>query len=243
MNEVWQMRRKWPWWTGGAVLVLFVTFVSVMYWFDPARLTTDPEYSRLSRTVSGDTLLSEHDPPVQMAFDEQFEYIGGQKFVLYGTADVEQHFFVEEHPDGTLKSFVWIQFEGFLPDNEYTYDYSGSPLRLQIGAFDFYTDTAPGASNRLLRLGWPGTDGYLARKFAADKGYAMPDDYAYARLVHIPDDMSRKELLIIFMEDLAPTGWTVEALREGGENEERWPEVEGAHLDRIKRVMSLTRPG
>ena len=71
----------------------------------------------------------------------------------------------------------------------------------------------------------------------------MPDDYAYARLVHIPDEMNRKELLIIFMEDLAPTGWTSEALREGGAQKGRWPEIEAAHLDRIRRVMTLARPG
>lgn len=236
------MRSKWIWWAGGAVLVVLVFLVTFMYWFDPARHTTEPEYLGLSRSVSGNTLISEHDPPVLMAFDERFEYIDGQKFILYGTADVEQHFFVEEHPDRSLKSFVWIQFEGFLPDNDYTYDYSGSPLRLQIGEYDFFTDTAAGASSRFMRLGWPGTDGYLARKYASDKGYAMPADYAYARLVHIPDDASRKELLIIFMEDLAPTGWTGESLREGGEHVERWAEVEAAHLDRIKRVMSLTRP-
>lgn len=102
-----------------------------------------------------------------MAFDERFEYIGGQKFVLYGTSDVEQHIFVEEHPDGTLKSLFCIQFESFLPDNDYTYDYSGSPLRLQIGAYDFCTGTAAGISNRFLRLSRPGTYGYLARKFAS----------------------------------------------------------------------------
>ena len=237
------MKRKWIWWAFGTLLVVLVSFITVMYWFDPARRTTEPDFSGLIRSVSGNKLLSENDPPVRMTFDERFEYIGGQKFILYGTADVEQHFFVEEQPDGTLKSFFWIQFEGFLPDNDYTYDYSDSPLRLQIGEFDFYTDTEPGASNRFLRLGWPGTDGYLARKFAADKGYAMPDDYAYARLVHIPDDASRKELLIIFMEDLAPTGWTGEALHEGGTHEGRWSEVEAAHLDRIKRVMTLAQPG
>lgn len=236
------MKRKWVWLAGGVVLVALVTIVTVVYFFDPGRHTTEPVFNGLSRTVSGNTLFSENDPPVRMTFDERFKHIGGQKFILYGTAHVEQHFFVEEHPDGTLKSFFWIQFEGFLPDNDYTYDYTDSPMRLQIGAFDFYTDTAPGESSRFFRLGRPGTDGYLARKFAADKGYAMPDDYAYARLVHIPDDMNRKELLIIFMEDLAPTGWTGEALREGGEHEGRWPEVEAAHLDRIKRVMSLSGP-
>ncbi len=237
------MSINWVWLAGGAALVALVAIVIVAYFVDPARRTTEPEFSGLSRTVSGNTLISENDPPVRMTFDEEFKHIGGQKFVLYGTAEVEQHFFVEEHPDGTLKRFIWIQFEGFLPDNDYTYDYSDSPLRLQIGAFDFYTDTAAGETNRLMPLGWPGTDGYLARKFASDKGYAMPDDFAYARLVHIPDDASRKELLIIFMEDLAPTGWTGEALREGGEHEGRWPEVEDAHLDRIKRVMTLSRPG
>ena len=237
------MKRKWVWWAGGAVLAALVSLITLIYWCDPARRTTEPVYSELSRSVTGNTLFSQNDPPVRMTFDEGFEYIGGQKFILYGTAAVEQHFFVEEHPDGTLKSFFWLQFEGFLPDNDYTYDYSSSPLRLQIGDFDFYTDTAAGTSNRFLRLGWPGTDGYLARKLAADKGYAMPADYAYARLVHIPDDASRKELLIIFMEDLAPTGWTGESLREGGEHEGRWPEVEAAHLDRIKRVMTLSRAG
>lgn len=237
------MKRKWVWLVGGVAMVALVFLITLIYWFDPARRTTEPVYSELSRSVTGNTLFSQDDPPVRMTFDEGFEYIGGQKFILYGTADVEQHFFVEEHPDGTLKSFFWIQFEAFLPDNDYTYDYSGSPLRLQIGAFDFYTDTAAGTSNWLMPHGWPGTDGYLARKFASDKGYAMPDEYAYARLVHIPDDMSRKELLIIFMEDLAPTGWTGESLREGGEHEGRWPEVEAAHLDRIKRVMAMARSG
>ena len=64
---------------------------------------------------------------------------------------------------------------------------------------------------------------YLARKFAADKGYIMQDDYAYARLVHLPDDMGHRGLLTVSMEDLAPTDWTDDSLREGGAHEGRWP--------------------
>lgn len=99
------MKRLWVWLAGGTVLAVLVSIVTYVYWFDPGRRTTKPEFSGLSRTVSGNTLLSQNDPPVRMTFDERFEHIGGQKFILYGTADVEQHFFVEEHPDGTLKSF------------------------------------------------------------------------------------------------------------------------------------------
>ena len=239
------MKRKWGWLAGGAVLVVLVSIVTFMYWFDPARRTTAPELSGLSRTVSGNTLFSHNDPPVRMTFDERFRHIGGQKFILYGTADVEQHFFVEEHPDGTLKSFVWIQFEGFLPDNDYTYDYSGSPLRLQIGDFDFYTDTAAGTSNRFMRLGWPGTDGYLARKFAADRGYATPDDYAYARLVHIPDAASRRGTTHHLHGRPGAKRLDRRGIARGWNSTKGpiGPRSKAAHLDRIKRLMSLSRPG
>ena len=236
------MKRMWPWLAVSAVMIVLVSLATYTYLTDPGRHTTDPEFSGLKRTVVGNTLFSPSDPSVEMAFDEQFEYIGGQKFILYGTADVEQHFFVELYPDGKLRSIFWIQFEAFLPDNHYTYNYSSSPLRMQIGDFDFFTDTAAGQSTRLFRLGWPGTDGYAARKFAADKGYRIPEHYAYARLVHLPDSTNRKELLIIVMADLAPMGWTAKALREDGESHKHWPEVEAAHLDWIKCVMKLSHP-
>ena len=45
---------------------------------------------------------------------------------------------------------------------------------------------------------------------------------------------------IIFMDDLASTGWTGESLREGGKNEKHWTEVETSHLNRIKEVMKLS---
>ena len=93
-----------------------------------------------------------------------------------------------------------------MPDNDFAYNYTNARLRLQIGDFDFFTDAEPGKSSRLFRFGAPGTDGYLVRKFLDDKGYKYPDEYAYARLVHIPDAANRKELLIIFIDDLEPIG-------------------------------------
>ncbi|MGI9594950.1 MAG: hypothetical protein ACR2QK_02245 [Acidimicrobiales bacterium] len=235
-------KRRWVRPALGTVALLIAALASVvayLYWTHPARLTSSPEFSGLARTVSDNTLLSVDDPSIRMTFDGRFKHIGGQKFVLYGTADTEQHFFVEEHPDGTVKSMFWIQFEAFLPDNDYTYDYTAAPLRRQIDDFEFFTDTAPGKSAPF-RLEWPGTDGALARRFWADQGYSWPDDYAYARLVHIPDAARRQELLIIFVEDLGPSGLTGPSLRHGGENEERWAEVEAAHLDRIEQVLTLS---
>lgn len=50
------------------------------------------------------------------------QYIGGQKFILYGVADTEQHFFVETDDDDKLTSVYWVQFEAYLPEKPYTYD-------------------------------------------------------------------------------------------------------------------------
>ena len=225
----------------GLALITVAAAAIYFYFTDRGRLTTSPEFSGLEISVSAGILTSRADPAVNIMFNEDYDYIGGQTFELYGTADVEQHFFVEERPDGSLKSFFWLQFEGFLPSNDYTYDYTDSPLRVEIDGLNFYTDTAAGIDVRFWRLGSPGTDGYLVRKFLADKGYSYPDEYFYARLVHIPDLARRKELLIIFIDDLKPSGFAASELREGGEREESWPEVETAHLEKIRNVMTLSQ--
>jgi hypothetical protein len=58
---------------------------------DPGSLTTEPVFDGLTRTVSGNDLVSNDDPSVVLRFGPEFRYVGGQKFVLYGVADGEQH--------------------------------------------------------------------------------------------------------------------------------------------------------
>src|SRR6476620_7661115 len=63
------------------------------------------------REARGRTLRSSFDPAVCLQFSDQYSYAGGQRFILYGVADAEQHFFVDAGPDRVLRSFYWIQFE------------------------------------------------------------------------------------------------------------------------------------
>ncbi len=222
-------------------LAVLVAGVAITHWYyaDRGRFTTEPEFTGLGRTVSGNDLISDHDPPVVLRFDPAFRYLGGQKFVLYGVADTEQHFFVETAPDGRLKSVYWVQFEAYLPGKRYTYDYSDSPLRVELGDYEFYTDAEPVDfdPDRKRRRG---TDGALARQLLAGHGYRFPNDFAYARLVYLTDESRQKELMIIFIEDLEPRGLTAAALEEGGADASRWPEVERAHLDRIRSTLTVT---
>ncbi len=217
--------------------VLAVTSVAIAYWYfsDRGRFTTEPEITGLSRTVIANDLISDHDPAVILRFDPAYRHLGGQKFILYGVADTEQHFFVETTNDNKLKSLYWVQYEAYLPGKSYTYDYDDSPLRVTLGDYEFYTDTdvVEFDPHRKRRRG---TDGGMARQFLASKGYSLPNDWAYARLVYLTDESRQKELMIIFIDDLLPQGLTAAELQD---NDTRWSEVEQAHLDRIRSTLTV----
>ena len=204
---------------------------------DRGRLTTAPEYTGLQASVSKNDLSWMQDPAVKLSFGAAYRYLGGQKFVLYGVANAEQHFFVKTTPDNKLQSVFWIQFEGYLQDNDYRYDYDDSPLRLSLNGYEFYVDTAVVRTNPKNRK--RGSDGSLARQFLASKGYRFPDEFAYARLVHLSDASRRKELMIIFVDDLAQTGFRESDLKEGGPHADRWRDIEKRHLDKVRENLTL----
>ena len=200
--------------------------------------STEPELTGLARNVSGNELTSDRDPAVILRFDPVYRYLGGQKFVLYGVADVEQHFFVETSADDKLKSMYWVQYEAYLPDNSYSYDYDSSPLRMTIGNFDFYTNTEIVEADPTIERR-RGTDGAMVRQFLKSKGYAYPYNFAYARLVHLTDDTRRKELMIIFVNDLESYGLTAAELKDGGVAVSQRTDIEQAHIERIRETLEV----
>jgi hypothetical protein len=212
-----------------------------LYFSDRGRFTTEPEFAGLARTVSNVLLRSDQDPRLEMRFADDYQYLGGQKFILYGVADTEQYFFADLDDAGQIASFFWVQFEAYLPDNSYTYNYDGSPGRLQLGAFDFFVDTEVVATdpNRKRRSG---TDGAMMRQFLKSKGLTLPPNFLYARLVHLTDTTKRKELMVIYIEDLSPQGMTPAELQDGGARADDWPQVESAMFGKIERDMVLTLP-
>lgn len=225
------------------VVVAVIAGVAIAHWYfsDRGRFTTEPEFTGLGRAVSGNDLVSTFDPALVLRFDPVFRYLGGQKFILYGVADTEQHFFVETTADGSLRSVYWVQYEAYLPGKPYTYDYDDSPLRVTLGDYEFFADTATfhNDPNRKRRRG---TDGAMVRQFLASKGYSYPDEVVYARLVYLTDDSRQKELMIIFMDDLATYGVTAADLEESSAGAARWPGIEQAHLDRIRSTLAVLPP-
>jgi hypothetical protein len=196
-----------------------------------------PQSSKPDRQVSGSTISSSRDPNVEIRLPESAKYVGADRWILYDIADCELYAFAEADAAKNVQRLYWIQFEGYLPSQQelaHTYD---SPRHTTIGGLDFYVDTWPRADAEKSQAG---SDREHIEALIRSKSYKMPAGMMYVRLVHLLDEKKRKELMIIYGEDLAPTGLTAADLKEDGKSRDRWPDLERGLVARAQRSISLS---
>ena len=207
-----------------AILALFCALVSGQ--------SVAPE-----RKVSGNVITSERDPAVRIEVPEQAQYVGANRFVLYRMADCELHLFVEADAQKNVQRLYWVQFEQYLasrPEMHHTYD---SPKHATIGGMDFYVDSWVRTKDEKTESG---SDLEHILALVRGKDYRMPEGMMYLRLVHLLDPAKRKELMIIYAEDLVPTGFTAAELGDGGRAHDQWPGVAQGLLERAEKRISVT---
>ncbi len=151
-----------------------------------------------SRLVEANRIVSPALPPVEITIDPAFAYIGGPSFRLYGIAHAEQHLFVIGDEQHTIQRLVWVQFEGFLPDNQRTYRYPVTQtVDLDGSPFIYDTSTvaiAPAIAER------PDSDFAAALNHLRAHGYKMAEEAQTQRFVHLIEPDNRNELMIIYGE-------------------------------------------
>ena len=188
------------------------------------------------RQVHGNTISSEHDPRVLIELPASVQYLGADRWILYDIADCEVHVFVEADAQKNVQRLYWVQFEGYVParpELHHTYD---SPRHAQIGGLDFFVDTWVRAHDAQTE---PGSDREHIQTIIRAKGYKMPAGMMDVRLVHLLDAEKRKELMIIYGEDLAPTGLTAADLEEKGKAHNQWPAIEKGLIERAENKIVL----
>jgi hypothetical protein len=188
------------------------------------------------RRVERNTITSEHDPKLRIRLPESVRYVGADRWVLYGIADCELHAFVKADEQKNVQELYWVQFEGYIPtrpDLHHKYD---SPRHATIGGLDFYVDTWPRSNEEKTE---PGSDREHIDALILAKGYKIPANMMYVRLVNLLDAEKRKELMIIYGEDLASTGLTAADLREGGKAYGQWPTLQKGLIERAKTKIHL----
>ncbi len=195
------------------------------------------QVSKPERRVDHNIITSEHDPGVRVELPASVHYLGADRWTLYGIADCELHAWVEADAQKRVHRLYWVQFEGYIPSRPELQHQYDSPRHITMGGMDFFVDTWPRANNETMRSG---SDREHIETLVRANGYSMPDGMMYVRLVHLLDPEKRKELMIIYGEDLAPTGFTAGQLQKGGSAHEQWPRLEKELVERAQSRIKLS---
>ena len=217
----------------GVILGLVSYQVSARHLALAAAMPEAPE-----RKASGNVVVSERDPKINIGVPKSAKYVGADRWILYGVADCEIHGYVEVDDKKNVQRLYWIQFEQYIPekpDLHHTYD---SPRLAQIGGLDFYVDTWPRANHAETRVG---SDREHIEALVKARGFQMPAGMAYVRLVHLWDPEKRKELMIIYGEAL-PAGVNAADLDEKGKDRQtKWPAIEQQVIQGAQQRIKITQ--
>ena len=178
--------RRWIAIAGGAALVAACNQAQ------PTRRA--PDAMPLRYTPRNGVLVVNSGALRELVVREAFTYVGGQRFILGGTADAEQHLFVVADSAKVVRQLYWIQIEELLPGKGDAYDYSGDST-VAFSGFDlpanFRTYTTPAGA---------GSDRARAFDYITARGYAIPSGGTRVRLVHLPETPSRREVMVVYFE-------------------------------------------
>jgi hypothetical protein len=192
------------------------------------------------RIVQANIITSQRNPTLRIGLPKSVQYVGADRWVLYGIADCELHAFVEADGDKNLQRLYWVQFEGYVPtrpESKHKYD---SPRIAKLGGMNFYVDTWVRPKNEATE---PGSDLEHINALIRAKGYKFPAGMMSVRLVHLLDEQKRKELMIIYSEDMAPSGFTAAELLPGGKAYGQWPAIEKGLIERAEKTLAFENPG
>lgn len=193
-----------------------------------------------ARAVVGNTVISRHDPAVEIRLARSVHYVGTARFVLsdrnLGQFDnCELFAFVDSDSSRRIRKFDWIQFEAYLPTHPQLHHVYNSPRHATIAGLDFYVDTGVSASDETPAAG---SDDAQFSALLASHGYRRTDEI-YVRLVHLTDATKRRELMIIYAESLAGSGYTAAQLEEGGKDHAKWAAIADALIRRGERSVTI----
>ncbi|MBS1797581.1 MAG: hypothetical protein JSS81_27405 [Acidobacteria bacterium] len=158
-------------------------------------------FAQNERTVKGRVLTSQGAPAIRLKFGKKFKFAGAQDFVLYDRARAAQFFFVESRGKKIERLYL-IQFEGFLPDREGTYNYN-EPRTVEIDGSKYFSNAEAIPDTEAALRAVPDSDIAKAAKFLREKGFELMKSLRFQRFVRVVDDARRSEFIILYVEDAA----------------------------------------
>jgi len=179
-----------------------------------AQSVSKPE-AKQTRRVKGQILTSTYLPPVRLKFDKAFKHIGSQKFTLFERAQAEQYYFVDADKQQRIKRMYIVQFEGYLPNTNATYDYPATKT-VELAGQSYIVEAQVVPSVSVVLKQNPQSDAARAVLFLEGKGYRGGESVLFQRFVRLVDEAKRNEFILLYIEDLSSTGFTAADFAKDG---------------------------
>lgn len=181
----------------------------------------------IQRTGQATILRSDRLPAIDIQIDPAFKYAGSTSFILYEVAHVEQHHFVVADSERRIECLLWFQFEGYLENNNYRYQYSGMDTMTLNGLTFLHDADVLNIDDDYAER--PTSDSAHVVDYLRQNRYRLQGDTMFMRLVWLDPDL-RNELMIIYSENLRPTGLRISDLRKDGGAGGMWASIsQGLH--------------
>lgn len=171
-------------------------------------------------------------------------YAGSERFTLYEVADAEVHVFVEADEERRMRRLWWVQFESYLPSrSELAYDYADGNRPIELRGVRTWLRSNPVPTTGPVR---EGSDREAVFRILKRAGYSIPGEVMNVRLVQLLDDpdgtgKGRRELMVIYSEDLALSGRTLAELTTEGKPNDQWLGIEQGLIDRATESVAIER--
>lgn len=213
-----------------AVVLLFL--ISVGGWnIINAQVQKEHEISA-GRHVKGNLLVSGEYPEITIEVSDEFAFIGTFDFEIIANSDEypqemqgkavasgERFVFASADEDKNVSKLFIVQFEGFLNDNDFTYNYNFDQAEF-IGENKYRHNTWFYDSKQLAEDN-PQNEGAKTRAFLQDEGYTLDDHFMMSRFVGLASKDRKKEIIIYYIEMLKQTtGYSLQEYEDSVGDEE-----------------------
>jgi len=192
------------------------------------------------RIVSQQTLKSNAFPDITLKVDDTLRYLGEMRFTMTDIARVELFLFGEAI-NNVIQRLLVVQFEGYLPDNNFAYQYDAMET-VRLGNSDYMTDSSALKFDRVLRrrpegdiahwLHWLKREGYDYTRF---------NDVIYQRFVRVLDKSARSEMLMLYFENLSLYNLSADDLLKDGTGAHRLPELRAQLFEHFTQRVKVTQ--
>lgn len=175
------------------------------------------------RYVKGNILVSEEIPPIEIEVSGEFSYAGRFDFEIIANSDEypeeyqgkavaggERIVFVSDDGDQNINKLFILQFEGFLAENDFKYNYNFDHAEF-IGQNKYRHNSWFYDSKKLAEEN-PNNEGAKTRVFLEEKGFSLEDQFMMSRFVGLASEDRKHEIIIFYIEMLEKTtGYSLEA--------------------------------